>query len=174
MLLPTRRPGSAHCRWRLGMLGELIARQKVARRHALVVPPLGHTTPATGSPFSAHGRAALLPGHCSGGVFETGGARIMMTVVTTVTLKDETRNQWDRAMHQRVQAASHMDGWVAVQLLRDVAEPRRRAIIGTWQSLEQWARWHDDETFRATRAELAGLEDGPSRTVWYDVVEGQG
>jgi heme-degrading monooxygenase HmoA len=98
----------------------------------------------------------------------------MMTVVTTVTLKDEARNQWDRAMHERVRAASAMDGWVAVQLLRDVDEPRRRAVIGTWQSREHWARWHDDETFKATRAELAGLEDGPSNTVWYDVVEEQG
>ncbi len=102
------------------------------------------------------------------------GANVMMTVVTTVTLKDEARNQWDRAMHERVRAASDMDGWVAVQLLRDVDEPRRRAIIGTWQSREHWARWHDDETFKATRAELAGLEDGPSTTVWYDVVEEHG
>ncbi len=61
--------------------------------------------------------------------------------------------------------------WVAVQLLRDVDEPRRRAIIGTWQSREHWARWHDDGTFKVTCAELAGLEDGPSSTVWYDVVE---
>lgn len=97
----------------------------------------------------------------------------MMTVVTTVTLKDEARNQWDRTMHERVRAASAMEGWVAVQLLRDVDEPRRRAIIGTWQSREHWARWHDDATFEATRAELAGLEDGPSNTVWYDVVEEQ-
>lgn len=97
----------------------------------------------------------------------------MMTVVTTVTLKDEERNQWDRAMHERVRAASDMDGWVAVQLLREVDEPRRRVIIGTWQSREHWARWHDDESFKATREELAGLEDGPSSTVWYDVVEEQ-
>jgi heme-degrading monooxygenase HmoA len=108
------------------------------------------------------------------GVSETRGARAMMTVVTTVTLKDEARSQWDRAMHERVRGASDMDGWVAVQLLREINEPRRRAIIGTWQSREHWARWHDDETFKATRAELAGLEDGPSTTVWYDVVEEQG
>lgn len=98
----------------------------------------------------------------------------MMTVVTTVTLKDEASNQWDRAMHKRVRAAAEMDGWVAVQLLREADDPQRRAIIGTWQSREHWALWHDDEAFKATRAELAGLEDGPSNTVWYDVVEEQG
>jgi heme-degrading monooxygenase HmoA len=98
----------------------------------------------------------------------------MMTVVTTMTLKDEAGSQWDRAMHERVRGASGMDGWVAVQLLSDIDEPRRRAIIGTWQSREHWAAWHDDETFQATRAELAGLQDGPSNTVWYDVVEEHG
>src|SRR4051812_22082713 len=97
----------------------------------------------------------------------------MLTVVTTVTLKDEAGTRWDRAMHERVRGASERDGWVSVQVLREVDEPRRRAIIGTWQSREQWHEWHDDETFRATRAELAGLEDGPSTTVWYDVVEEQ-
>ena len=105
---------------------------------------------------------------------KTRGAKTMMTVVTTVTLKDETSDQWDRAMHERIRAASERDGWVAVQLLREVDEPRRRAIIGTWQSREHWARWHDDETFKETRAELAGLEDGPSTTIWYDVVDEQG
>ena len=30
----------------------------------------------------------------------------MMTVVTTVTLKEKAGNQWDRAMHERVRAAS--------------------------------------------------------------------
>ena len=52
--------------------------------------------------------------------------------------------------------------------------PDKAVVIGTWQSREHWARWHDDEAFKATRAELAGLEDGPSTTVWYDVVEEQG
>lgn len=97
----------------------------------------------------------------------------MMIVVTTVTLKDEVSNQWDRAMHKRVRAAAEMDGWVAVQLLREADDPQRRAIIGTWQSREHWAHWHNDEAFKATRVELAGLEDGPSNTVWYDVVEEQ-
>ena len=67
-------------------------------------------------------------------------------------------------MHERVRAASDMDGWVAVQLLRE-ADDRGGGIVGTWQSREHWARWHDDETFKATRAELAGLEDGLSNTV---------
>src|SRR3954451_11832094 len=48
----------------------------------------------------------------------------MMTVVPTVTLKDEATNQWDRAMHERVRAASDMDGWMGCCA---VAEGGRRA-----------------------------------------------
>ena len=48
----------------------------------------------------------------------------MMTIVTTVTLKQDGVAQWDRAMHAR-----------------------------------------------ETREHLAGLEDGPPQTLWYDVVE---
>jgi heme-degrading monooxygenase HmoA len=95
----------------------------------------------------------------------------MMTIVTTVTLKQDGVAQWDRAMHTRVRAAQDRPGWVGVQLLRPVDNPLRRAIIGTWQSREDWAAWHDDETFRETREHLAGLEDGASETIWYDVVE---
>jgi hypothetical protein len=50
-------------------------------------------------------------------------------------------------------------------------QPVASAIIGTGQTREDWAAGHDDETFRETREHLAGLEDGPSRTTWYDVVE---
>ena len=41
-------------------------------------------------------------------------------------------------MHERVRAASDMNGWLAVQLLREVDAPWRGAIIGTWQSREHW------------------------------------
>ena len=47
------------------------------------------------------------------------GARAMMHVVSTVTLKDEARNQWDRAMHERMRTASDMDGSARVQVLRE-------------------------------------------------------
>ena len=94
----------------------------------------------------------------------------MMTVVTTVTLKDAARNQWDRAMHERVRAASDMDGWVAVQLLREADKPQRRAIIGTWQSREHWARWHDDEHSRQPARNWPGSKmdrPSPSGTTWW-------
>lgn len=96
----------------------------------------------------------------------------MMTIVTQVTLREDGLEQWDQAMQERVDAAKDRPGWVAVQLLRAVELPQRRAIVGTWQSREDWAAWHDDEAFRETRTRLEGLQDGPSETVWYEVMPG--
>ena len=96
----------------------------------------------------------------------------MMTIVTQVTLQEHGAEQWDNAMQTRVDAAKDRPGWVAVQLLKPVDDARRRVIVGTWESREHWAAWHDDETFVETRAQLDGLQDGPAETVWYDVLAG--
>ncbi len=98
----------------------------------------------------------------------------MMTIVTTVTLRPGGAEQWDEAMHARVEAAREMPGWVAAQLLKAADEPLQRAIIGTWRSKEEWTAWHDDVTFQETRERLAGLEESRGETVWYEVVEGLG
>jgi heme-degrading monooxygenase HmoA len=96
----------------------------------------------------------------------------MMTIVTQVTLREDGVEQWEQAMQSRVDAAQDRPGWVAVQLLRPVDQPRTRTIVGTWESREDWAAWHDDEAFRETRTQLEGLQERPSETVWYDVVAG--
>ncbi len=95
----------------------------------------------------------------------------MLTVVTTVSLKAGQEGVWDGVMRARVDAAANMPGWVAVQLLRGTEQPLSRAIVGTWQSREDWARWHDDEAFRQTRGRLADLEAEPGVTTWYEVVK---
>jgi len=95
-----------------------------------------------------------------------------MTIVTQVRLSENGAEQWDAAMQTRVDAAKDRPGWVAVQLLKPVDDPLRRAIVGTWESRDHWAAWHDDETFVETRAQLDGLQDGPAETVWYEVVAG--
>ena len=95
----------------------------------------------------------------------------MLTIVTRVKLREGGAERWDRAMHARVQAARDRSGWVTAQLLKPVDEPLQRAIIGTWRSRDDWAAWHDDATFRETREDLSGLEEGPAETVWYEVVD---
>ncbi|HEY5855380.1 MAG TPA: hypothetical protein VIW24_15365 [Aldersonia sp.] len=47
----------------------------------------------------------------------------------------------------------------------------RAPLLGVWNSKDDWAAWHHDETFRATREQLAGLEDGAVESTWFEVVE---
>ena len=98
----------------------------------------------------------------------------MMTIVTRVTLRAEGVDQWDRVMHARVEAARERPGWVSAQLLKGVDQPLARAIVGVWNSKDDWTAWHDDETFRTTREQLAGLEDGAVESTWFEVVENAG
>ena len=95
----------------------------------------------------------------------------MMTIVTKVKLRADDVNEWDSAMHTRVEAARGRPGWISAQLLKGVDQPLERAIVGVWESKDAWANWHDDDAFRATRAQLAGLEDGPTESTWFEVVE---
>jgi heme-degrading monooxygenase HmoA len=95
----------------------------------------------------------------------------MMTIVTRVKLREGTTDQWDRAMHTRVESARGADGWVSAQLLKGVDEPLERAIVGVWDSKQAWERWHDDEAFTDTRQQLSGLEERPQESVWFEVVE---
>jgi heme-degrading monooxygenase HmoA len=95
----------------------------------------------------------------------------MMTIITRVKLRAGATEQWDRAMHTRVQAARDAEGWVSAQLLKGVDDQLERVIVGVWDSQEDWAAWHDDETFRETRAELAGVEETPADSAWFEVVE---
>jgi heme-degrading monooxygenase HmoA len=69
-----------------------------------------------------------------------------------------------------VAAAAGRPGFVAVQVAAPVEEPHRRVIIGTWESREHWAAWHEDEDFRRTRAELEIVDERTTDSSWYDVI----
>jgi heme-degrading monooxygenase HmoA len=95
----------------------------------------------------------------------------MMTIITKVKLHKGCVDRWDGAMHRRVEAARGRPGWISAQLLKGADEPLERAIVGVWDSKDDWAAWHHDETFRESRDQLAGLEDGPTESRWFEVVE---
>ena len=95
----------------------------------------------------------------------------MMTIITRVVLREEGAERWDRAMHERVGAARDKPGWISAQLLKGVDEPLERAIVGVWETREDWSAWHHDEAFRSTREELAGLEAGQTDSTWFEVVQ---
>lgn len=95
----------------------------------------------------------------------------MMTIITRVKLREGSTEQWDRAMHVRVDAAQGAKGWISAQLLTGVDEPLERVNVGVWESKEDWAAWHHDGTFQRTRQELSRVEERAQESVWFEVVD---
>jgi heme-degrading monooxygenase HmoA len=94
----------------------------------------------------------------------------MVTVITRVRVKDGREAEWDEVFRKRVEAALQQDGFEFVQLCRSEDAPRDRVIVGTWQSHDAWASWHEDPAFVQTRSELEELGDESGDSRWYDVV----
>lgn len=95
-----------------------------------------------------------------------------MTVITHHVLRDDgSAQEWDSVMYERLRAAREQPGWVGGQLLRADNDRLLRTIVGTWETREHWEAWHGDDTFRATRDRLDGLQARPSETTWYEVIE---
>lgn len=94
----------------------------------------------------------------------------MVTIVTGIELKQGREEEWDAAMQERMSAVRDQPGWVGGQMLRPEGDPAKRLIVGTWQTREDWKRWHDDPQFATTRGELEGLTEGAEQHDWHDVV----
>ena len=86
----------------------------------------------------------------------------MVTIVTDVQLKEGSEQDWDAAMRERMEAAKKQPGWVGGQMLEPEDDPRRRVIVGTWETRDDWEKWHEDPEFAETREELEGLVMGAS------------
>ena len=68
-------------------------------------------------------------------------------------------------------SAHRRDGWVSGQLLAPEDSSHTRIIVGTWRTRQDWASWHGDTEFLATRAQLDELQAEAHQTVWYEVIE---
>jgi heme-degrading monooxygenase HmoA len=95
----------------------------------------------------------------------------MMTIVTTVRLKEGAEQEWDAVMRERLAAARKRTGWVGGQLLRPENEDDARVIVGTWHSKQDWAEWHEDPEFAETRERLDGLSRQEPQHSWHEVVD---
>jgi heme-degrading monooxygenase HmoA len=93
----------------------------------------------------------------------------MVTIVTDVRLKEGSEQEWDATMQERMTAARKQAGWVGGQMLSPVDDPTKRVIVGTWQTRDDWQKWHEDPDFADTRAALAGLVAEPERYAWHEV-----
>jgi heme-degrading monooxygenase HmoA len=94
----------------------------------------------------------------------------MVTIVTEIEVKQGRAEEWDAAMQERMSAVRHQPGWVGGQMLRPEGDPVKRLIVGTWQTRDDWKRWHDDPQVATTREELNGLTEGAEQHEWYGVV----
>ena len=95
----------------------------------------------------------------------------MMTIVTTVRLKEGAEQEWDTVMRERLAAARKQTGWVGGQLLRPESQSDTRIIVGTWRTKEDWAKWHEDPEFAETRQRLDGLSSEEPQHSWHEVVD---
>ena len=94
----------------------------------------------------------------------------MMTVITSVTLREGTEPEWDAAMRERLEAARDEPGWISGQLLMPLEALNQRIIVGTWQTRADWERWHESEAFAATRERLNELEVASQDMTWHETI----
>jgi heme-degrading monooxygenase HmoA len=73
-------------------------------------------------------------------------------------------------MQKRMAEARNQPGWIGAQLLQSDHDPKSRVIVGTWQSREDWERWHHARPFVDTRHRLDDLATGRDDQEWHDVV----
>jgi heme-degrading monooxygenase HmoA len=95
----------------------------------------------------------------------------MLTVITETILKDGREADWDAAYRERADDARTQDGWVELQLLVPLDDRQRRVVVGTWRDREAWERWHDTNTFEATRERLDDATEKHGVDRWFTVAE---
>ncbi len=93
----------------------------------------------------------------------------MLTIVTEATIEAGNEARWDAAFEERLRAAQEQPGWLATQVLIPEAEPQKRVIVGTWESREDWARWHQADPFRHTRQQLDAADQSGGQERWFTV-----
>lgn len=93
----------------------------------------------------------------------------MMTVITTVQVKESREADWDSIMGQRLASAAGHDGFVDARILHPVEVRSGRVIFGTWESQADWEAWHTDPSFVEDRSRLDALQESDGETTWYEV-----
>jgi heme-degrading monooxygenase HmoA len=106
----------------------------------------------------------------SSGMLKRWEDRIMMTIVTRVTLKEGSRPECDAAMCERLDAARNQPGWIGGQLLIPLIRLDKGTIIRAWETRAAWEGWHRDPNFAETGKRLEGLEADACEHWWHEVV----
>jgi heme-degrading monooxygenase HmoA len=94
----------------------------------------------------------------------------MVTIVSRVRIRSGEEQAWEEAFRERAAAAREQSGFVSVQLAVPVDARSERVIIGTWESREDWERWHRHEAFHETRRQLEEVDDEKEDDRWHEVL----
>jgi heme-degrading monooxygenase HmoA len=95
----------------------------------------------------------------------------MKTVLTETRVKPGREGEWDRAFRERAADARRQPGWIDLHLLVPEGDPQGRLVVGTWTDREAWSRWHETESFQATRDLLDDATEERGDDRWFDVIE---
>lgn len=57
-----------------------------------------------------------------------------------------------------------------MELLIPQDDPNKRVVVGTWGSKEDWANWHETDSFKRTREVMNQLSKQDGNERWFDVV----
>ena len=69
------------------------------------------------------------------------------------------RKMRSRAMNQK--------GYISGETLIDHVDPQKTLVIGTWQSIEDWQNWFENQRRKELEDQLADLLDGPAEFEAY-------
>ena len=94
-----------------------------------------------------------------------------MTVITETTLKSGQEATWDAAFKERLADARQQPGWVGLVLLIPEQQLQSRVVVGTWQSKQDWERWHTTEPFKRTRKTMDAATENHGEDRWFNVVK---
>lgn len=95
----------------------------------------------------------------------------MMTVITSLSLREGSEPEWDAAMRTRLENADGRVGFLGSQLLAPLDGLSGRVVVGTWSTRSDWEAWHNDPEFLSSRQLLDQLQEGSGETKWFEVIE---
>ena len=59
--------------------------------------------------------------------------------------------------------AMNREGYITGETLISLEDPQELMVIGTWESMDAWKRWRENEARKRFEAMLEIYQDGPTR-----------
>ena len=72
-------------------------------------------------------------------------------------------------LNQMRSGAMKQDGYISGETLTRSGNPQQMTVIATWESLDDWEAWKNDDQRRQLEAMLEVFQDGPTQYEEYVV-----